>query len=149
MKTILIVARDRPGRTALARRLDQEGYLVVAVTGPAEAAEFLDGIVPGVIIIDLPTSRGESTRMVKALRADAQLRMIPRLLLLRRLQAADASAAAVFVKPLDLDHLVRALGGLFPRPRTQGRRPPVAATRVPVAPRPRPAPPLVPVGINA
>jgi CheY-like chemotaxis protein len=151
MKSILVVARDNAARAALAARLDREGYLVMAVSDRTEAAEFLDGVVPGVIIIDLPTWRGEMQRVIGALAKDAHLSMIPRLLVLRAPGRARRipDGAAVFARPLDLDHLVRALGGLYPPPR--GQRPAAVFAAAPPATLParrppRPAPPLVPVG---
>jgi DNA-binding NtrC family response regulator len=149
MKSILVVARDNPARAALAARLDREGYLVMAVGGRTEAAEFLDGVVPGVVIIDLPLARGEMQRMIRALAADAHLSMIPRLLVLRSPGRARKipDGAAVFAKPLDFEHLVRALAGLYPPPRGQRRSVPAAdGAALPARRPPRPAPPLVPVG---
>ena len=113
MRSILIVSRTSPETTALAERLEQAGYLVLTVEQVDDAVDSLTALVPGAILIDLPLS--QVRRLIRQLRAAPQLRGIPRLLL-----ASDPFAsrlppvAAVFPRPVDPDHLIRALPALYP-----------------------------------
>jgi CheY-like chemotaxis protein len=117
MRSILIVSRDTPETNALTQRLEQADYLVLTVDQVDDAVESLTALVPDAILIDLPLS--QVRRLVRQLRARPQLRGIPRLLL-----ATDPFAhrlppvAAVFPRPVEPDHLIRALPALCPTPIT-------------------------------
>jgi CheY-like chemotaxis protein len=114
MRSILIVSRSTPETSALALRLEQADYLVLTVDQVDDALDSLTALVPGAILIDLPLS--QVRRLIRQLRARPQLRGIPRLLV-----SADPLAtrlppvAASFPRPVDADHLIRALPALYPR----------------------------------
>jgi CheY-like chemotaxis protein len=114
MKTILMVAKDSTVRTALARRLEEEGYVIVTSKNPKEAIASLKGFVPGAILIDLPVEAAR--RFVKTIVARPETRMIPRLAVVAAWdhEAALPRSAALFLKPLDPDHLSRTLAALYP-----------------------------------
>jgi CheY-like chemotaxis protein len=114
MRSILIVSRSTPETTALTRRLEQADYLVLSVEQVDDAVESLTALVPGAILIDLPVS--QVRRLIRQLRARPQLRGIPRLLVCADpLGTRQPPVAASFPRPVDADHLIRALPALYPR----------------------------------
>jgi CheY-like chemotaxis protein len=130
IKSILVVAQESPARSALIARLESEGYLVVAAPGRQEAREILAGLVPGALFVDLSMPRREGHLLLDELNDQPLLRMLPRLVALGawRRNTRPVSGAAVFLKPLDLDHVVRAMRTVYPAPDT-------AVTAVRAAPR--------------
>jgi CheY-like chemotaxis protein len=114
MRSILIVSRPSPETTALAQRLEQDDYLVLTVDQVDDAVESLTALVPGAILIDLPVVQGR--RLIRELRDRPHLRSIPRLLVTAGpLTARVPPVAAVFPRPVDPEHLIRALPALYPR----------------------------------
>jgi CheY-like chemotaxis protein len=95
-----------------------------------EAREILDGMVPGAVFVDLTMSGRQGRLLLEDLDRTPQLRMLPRMVALGawRHSTKAVSAAAVFVKPLDPDHVIRTLRSIYP----------AAATEIlPLAPRRR------------
>jgi CheY-like chemotaxis protein len=130
VKSILVVGEDSRERAGSIVRLEREGYLVLAAQGRAEAREILDGLIPGAVFVDLTMSGRQGRLLLEDLARTPQLRMIPRMVALGawRRSTRAVSAAAVFVKPLNLDHVVRTLRSVYA----------AAATEVlPLAPRRR------------
>jgi hypothetical protein len=136
MKSILIVAADTDARVALAGRLEQDDYLVMTAADADEARECLRGMLPGAIVIDLPST--PARRLIRYLSGSAALQLIPRLLVMAPLTlslkaggiktgatktgatktgGAALPVAAAFVRPVPPDHLARALSALYPRGR--------------------------------
>jgi CheY-like chemotaxis protein len=114
MRSILIVSRSTPETTALTQRLEQADYLVLTVEQVDDAVESLTALVPGAILIDLPQS--QVRRLIRLLRARPHLRGIPRLLVTAEpLATRLPPVAASFPRPVDADHLIRALPALYPR----------------------------------
>lgn len=112
-RSILVVAKENAARGALVEALEAAGHLVVTARHGAQAREILQTLVPGAMLIDLPGA--DAARFVKQLRANGRQRMIPRLLCVTRLstRANPLDSAAVFVKPIEPAHLLRALAGFF------------------------------------
>jgi two-component system response regulator (stage 0 sporulation protein F) len=131
IKSILVVAEDSPPRGALIARLEAEGYLVVPAGGRAEAQEILEGLVPGAVLVDLTLPGRQGRLLTGELEAHPRLRMVPRLLLLGawRRNSRPTGGAAVFVKPLELDHLARTLRVVYPPPLRSIGPAPVRSTR--------------------
>jgi CheY-like chemotaxis protein len=125
IKSILVVARDSPGRSALIARLEREGYLVVPAGERAQALEILDGLVPGAVYVDLSMPRRQGRLLIADLDRDRRLRMVPRLVELPALKrnTRPVSGGAAFVKPIDLEHVIRTLRAVYPA------APPVAVLR--------------------
>lgn len=119
MKSILIVAKEGDSRTELAAQLAREDYLVMTADDVRQAQEGLEGMLPGVILIDLPTE--QQRRFVRWLVSRPALQMIPRFLVVAPLAPTGRPipAAAAFVRPLAADHFCRALTALYPRGRGQ------------------------------
>jgi CheY-like chemotaxis protein len=112
-----MVGRTTPEMTELAQRLEQEDYLVLTAEHRDDAVESLTALLPGAILIDLPLS--QSRRLIRQLRASPQLRGIARLLVVEdSWTTALPPVAAGFHRPVDADHLIRALPALYPRPIT-------------------------------
>jgi DNA-binding response OmpR family regulator len=126
IKSILVVAPDSPGRGALIARLEREGYLVVSAAERAQAREILGGLVPGAVYVDLSMPRRQGRLLVADLDGDRRLRMVPRLVEMSALRpnTRPVSGGAVFVKPIDLEHVIRTLRAVYPAaPPAQARRP--------------------------
>jgi len=113
MRSILIVSRTTPEIAALAQRLEQADYLVLSVEHLADAVESLTALVSGAILIDLPLS--QARRLISQMRARSELRGIVRLLVTGPLATSLPPVAASFPRPVEADHLIRALPALYPR----------------------------------
>jgi CheY-like chemotaxis protein len=116
IKSILIVAPDSPGRSALIARLEREGYLVVSAGERAQAREILAGLVPGAVYVDLSMPRRQGRLLIADLDGDPRLRMVPRLVELSALRpnTRPVSGGAAFVRPIDLEHVIRTLRAVYP-----------------------------------
>jgi CheY-like chemotaxis protein len=127
-KPVLIVAEDSLWRSALAARLQREGYLVVLARSRPEAVERMAQEPPGAVLVDLTMPAGQGRQLMSYLDRQPLLRMVPRLVAVDGLKRSrqPISGGAVFVKPIEPEHLVRVLCTLFP----------VTATRAPAV-RPR------------
>jgi CheY-like chemotaxis protein len=113
MRSILIVSRTTPEMAALAQRLEQADYLVLTVERLDDAVESLTALVPGAILIDLPPS--QARRLISQMRARPELRGIARLLVTAPLARSLPPVAASFPRPVEADHLIRALPALYPQ----------------------------------
>jgi CheY-like chemotaxis protein len=113
MRSILIVSRSTSELAAVAQRLEQADYLVLTVEHLADAVESLTALVPGAILIDLPLS--QARRLISQMRARPELRGIARLLVTGPLATSLPPVAASFPRPVEADHLMRALPALYPR----------------------------------
>jgi CheY-like chemotaxis protein len=115
-KPILIVAEDSLWRSALAGRLQQEGYLVVLARSKQEAVERMAAGGPGAVLVDVTMPGQQGRQLMTYLDRQPQLRMVPRLVAVEGLKRnrRPISGGAVFVKPIDGEHLVRALRVIFP-----------------------------------
>jgi CheY-like chemotaxis protein len=136
MRSIVVVARRSPEQAALLARLEAEGYLTIPAETLREAQEVLRAMVPGALFIDLAMPDRQGRRFAEEVEGDPQLRMIPRLVALGawRRNTRPVSAAAVFVKPLDLEHVTRALAAIYPAPTAVAHRPVASVTALPARP---------------
>lgn len=116
VKSILVVGQNSRARAGLIAGLEKEGYLVVSARGRDEAREILDGLVPGAVFVDLTMPGRQARLLLDDLERKPQLRMVPRFVALAawRRSTRPVSAAAVFVEPLDLDHVMRTLRSVYP-----------------------------------
>jgi DNA-binding response OmpR family regulator len=114
--SILVVAQDSPSRSALVARLEREGYLVLSARGRAEAREILASPGPGAVYVDLSLPRRQGHLLLADLDEQPRLRMMTRLVALGawKSNTRPVSGAAVFVKPLDLEHVIRTLRTVYP-----------------------------------
>jgi CheY-like chemotaxis protein len=131
VKSILVVGESSRARSTLIARLENDGYLVVSARAREEAREILDGLVPGAVFLDLTMPGRQGRLLMDDLERRPQLRMIPRVVALGawRRSTRPVAAAATFVKPLDLDHVIRTLRSVYP---------PASPAIVPLVPRRRP-----------
>jgi DNA-binding response OmpR family regulator len=114
--SILVVAQASPERSALIARLQTQGYLVVPADERREAREILQTMALGAVFVDLSMPDRQGRLLVDDLDASPRLRMMPRLVALGawRRNTRPVSGAAVFVKPLDLDHVIRTMRAVYP-----------------------------------
>jgi CheY-like chemotaxis protein len=135
MSSILVVAADSPARKTLIQRLETEGYLVVSAQTRAEAREILQGLVPGAVFLDLSMPRRQGRLLAGDLEQSGRLRMVPRLVLLGawRRNTRPVGGSAAFVKPLDVEHVVRTLRTVYPAVAPLPVRRPPPALREPLA----------------
>jgi len=109
----LLVVDDVPTVLAvLQMRLEAEGFLVVTARDGVEAIDRARAEHPDLIVLDLMLPRLSGERVCEVLRADAQTRHIPIIVLSarvgesERLRAFAAGADAFLSKPYDVKHLV-------------------------------------------
>jgi CheY-like chemotaxis protein len=115
-KPVLIVAEDSLWRSALAGRLQREGYVVVLARSRPEAVERMAQGAPGAVLVDLTMPEGQGRQLMSYLDRQPLLRMVPRLVAVDGLKRSrrPISGGAVFIKPIEPEHLVRVLRILFP-----------------------------------
>jgi CheY-like chemotaxis protein len=100
--------------------LIDEGFSITAASHGQQALDLLErGLRPHVILIDLLLPRVSGVDVLTHIRADRELRTIPRIVMTGSSQRAGLVADAVFAKPFDHDELVRAIRRLMePEPLT-------------------------------
>jgi len=116
--TILVIDDDPQVLDLTQRILSKEGYHPVLADNGGDGIELARWLKPSAIILDILMPDIDGWQVLKALKADAELRNCPVVLLtveddLQR--GRDSGADAHLVKPLDRDGLVRLLGGLLPK----------------------------------
>ena len=126
---MLIVARPALWRDILAARLEHEGYAVTTANDAAHALAALDGPVPGAVLLDTTLPKKDWHRVRGRLDNDQRLQTIRRLFVVGALgQTHAAQSGPVFEKPVDPEHVARALRALYPDTEKVGpkgpRRPP-------------------------
>src|SRR5687767_4663577 len=91
-----------------------EGFSIMAASHGQQALDLLErGLRPHVILIDLLLPRVSGVDVLTHIRADRELRIIPRIVMTGSSQRAGIVADAVFAKPFDHDELVRAIRRLI------------------------------------
>jgi CheY-like chemotaxis protein len=126
---MLIVARGALWRDVLAARLEHEGYAVtIAGDGATAVAALTAGPVPGAILLDTTMPKKEWYRVRSMLDRDARLHPVRRLFVVAALSPSSApQSGPVFEKPVDPEHVARALRALYPD--TERTPAPAAAPR--------------------
>ena len=114
-KTVLTVDDSRTMRDMLRIALIDAGFDVVQAEDGVHGLELLQGTRPDVIITDINMPRMDGYGFMQGVRADAQSRAIPILVLTtesspeKKLRARDAGATGWIVKPFDPQKLVDAI----------------------------------------
>ena len=114
-KTVLTVDDSRTMRDMLRLALIDAGFDVVQAEDGVHGLEVLQGAKPDVIITDINMPRMDGYSFMQGVRADAQHRAIPILVLTtesspeKKLRARDAGATGWIVKPFDPQKLVDAI----------------------------------------
>jgi CheY-like chemotaxis protein len=111
---ILVVDDDPDLMAFLFSVLIEEGFSIMAASHGQQALDLLErGLRPHVILIDLLLPRVSGVDVLTHIRADRELRTIPRIVMTGSSQRAGIVADAVFAKPFDHDELVRAIHRLI------------------------------------
>ncbi|HKR88757.1 MAG TPA: response regulator [Phenylobacterium sp.] len=114
-KTVLTVDDSRTMRDMLRMALIDAGFDVVQAEDGVQGLELLQETRPDVIITDINMPRMDGYGFMQGVRADAQNRGIPILVLTtesspeKKLRARDAGATGWIVKPFDPKKLVDAV----------------------------------------
>ena len=111
---ILVVDDDPDLMAFLFSVLIDEGFSIMAASHGQQALDLLErGLRPHVILIDLLLPRVSGVDVLTHIRADRELRTIPRIVMTGSSQRAGIVADAVFAKPFDHDELLRAIHRLI------------------------------------
>jgi two-component system chemotaxis response regulator CheY len=114
-KTVLTVDDSRTMRDMLRLALLDAGFDVLQAEDGVHGLEVLQGARPDVIITDINMPRMDGYGFMQGVRADAQNRAIPILVLTtesspeKKARARDAGATGWIVKPFDPQKLVDAI----------------------------------------
>jgi CheY-like chemotaxis protein len=106
---VLVVEDDDTIRTQLAEILRAEGHSVVTAGNGQEALDRLDDLRVGVVILDLMMPVMSGWEFERALRKLPGCRHTPLLVITAASYVHRAPPAPIFVKPLNLDSLLRAV----------------------------------------
>jgi CheY-like chemotaxis protein len=119
---VTIVDDDRDTRELLSLALESEGFEVTAAANGLRLIASLQLKRPDVILMDVNMSWIDGFELCKAVKKNEQFRDIPVVFVSGRGESEDkrrgqeAGAADYFVKPLDLNALIKRLRQLIPSP---------------------------------
>jgi CheY-like chemotaxis protein len=119
---VTIVDDDRDTRELLSLALESEGFEVTAAANGLRLIASLQLKRPDVILMDVNMSWIDGFELCKAVKKNEQFRDIPVVFVSGRGEPEDrrrgveAGAADYFVKPLDLNLLIKRLRELIPSP---------------------------------
>ncbi|HEX8435734.1 response regulator [Archangium sp.] len=119
---VTIVDDDRDTRELLSLALESEGFEVTAAANGLRLIASLQLKRPDVILMDVNMSWIDGFELCKAVKKNEQFRDIPVVFVSGRGEPEDrrrgveAGAADYFVKPLDLNVLIKRLRALIPTP---------------------------------
>jgi CheY-like chemotaxis protein len=117
---VLLIEQDAESRDAAAVALEGAGLSVVAASSGVAALRVLhEGLTPSVILLDVTMKGAAGGDLLGELRAYPVLAYIPVIAMVAAAVLQPVPAAAVLVKPVDPDHLLRAVwplarGATFP-----------------------------------
>jgi CheY-like chemotaxis protein len=108
---VLVVEDDPAIRDALVERLTEDLYVVRAASNGREALEIVRTTDIGVIVLDLlmPVMSGAEFLAEMSRTLPAKAHTVPTLVITASLNAARGVNAPVFLKPLDVESLLRAV----------------------------------------
>jgi DNA-binding response OmpR family regulator len=119
---VTIVDDDRDTRELLCLALESEGFEVTAAANGLRLIASLQLKRPDIILMDVNMSWIDGFELCKAVKKNEQFRDIPVVFVSGRGESEDrrrgveAGAADYFVKPLDLNALIKRLRELIPSP---------------------------------
>jgi CheY-like chemotaxis protein len=127
---MLIVARTALWRDLLSARLEHEGFAVTVANDSTQALAALAApSVPGAVLLDTTLPKKEWHRIRTRMDSDARLQTVRRLFVVGTLPTSAAHSGPVFEKPVDPEHVTRALRALYPD--TERLRKPAGRYRAP------------------
>jgi len=103
---VLVVEDEEESRETLRELLELEGYQVQTAVNGREALDKIEVMVPCIILLDLFMPVMNGWQVLDRLRADGRLATI-KVLVTTSAAENTPSDVPVFVKPLDLDRLIR------------------------------------------
>ncbi len=118
-RTVVLVDDDDDMVSALSEALEEEGYRVYAAFDGKEAYELLRGIrAPLAIILDLMMPVMDGWRLIDLIDTDPDMAKIPKFVITSARTAVTQSLVGlpIFVKPLRVDDVLRALKTFEPPP---------------------------------
>jgi CheY-like chemotaxis protein len=122
---VTIVDDDRDTRELLSLALESEGFEVTAAANGLRLIASLQLKRPDVILMDVNMSWIDGFELCRAVKKNEQFRDIPVIFVSGRGEPEDkrrgveAGAADYFVKPLDLNALIKRLRELIPSPASE------------------------------
>jgi DNA-binding response OmpR family regulator len=106
---VLVVEDDRATREELARAFRDAGYTVGTAGDGREALEIIRTARIGVMVLDLMLPVMTGWQLLEALRASPTTSPVPTLIITAVSNFPSAPGGAVFLKPLNLSSLLRAV----------------------------------------
>jgi CheY-like chemotaxis protein len=115
MRSMLIVARSALWRDLLTARLEHEGFAVTVANDSGQGMALLASpAVPGAVLLDTTLPKKEWHRIRTRLDNDPRLQTVRRLFVVGALPTSVSHSGPVFEKPVDAEHITRALRALYP-----------------------------------
>jgi DNA-binding response OmpR family regulator len=106
---VLVVEDDTVIREQLAEALADEGFTVKTAADGREALESLRRARTGVVVADLMMPVMSGWDLIKAMRSSPALADVPVMIMTAASNVGRAPDGPVFLKPLNLDSLIRAI----------------------------------------
>jgi CheY-like chemotaxis protein len=115
---ILVVEDDANARTGLLQLLAGAGYAARGARNGQEALDLIESRPrPSLILLDLTLPLGTGWDLLKYVHDDAELRLVPTIVMTGSTQQTGLMADEVFGKPLDFPRLLRSISRIFERQR--------------------------------
>jgi CheY-like chemotaxis protein len=108
-RDVLLVEDDHVIRDELAEILRREGFTVITAMNGREALEQLERFDCKVLVLDLMLPVMSGWELAEALRSDARFSALPILTITAVANAQRAPAGPIFLKPLNVESLIRAV----------------------------------------
>lgn len=109
-KRILIIDNDKGIRDVIAEVLTEEGYAVTTISHEKKLTDYIAGLRPDAILLDVIKPSDEGAELCKALKAKESTRDIPLIVLSTHMKITETikevCADDVLAKPFDITELV-------------------------------------------
>lgn len=111
MKRILVVDDEPPIRQVIGDLLGDEGYGVLYASSGRSMLKLLETERPDLVLLDLMMPNGDGWEALRTMRAQAQLRAIPVVIVSDGVgpRAHDSVSVPFLTKPFDLEQLLAAV----------------------------------------
>lgn len=126
LKPVMVVDDEPNIRLLISMVLEEAGYSTVIATDGQECLDTVDGVQPGLILLDLRMPRKGGIETLAALREQPETRDVPVIIISGTTELESGlhveGATDVLVKPFDLDELLTLVQRYYPPPsRDNGR----------------------------
>jgi CheY-like chemotaxis protein len=113
-RPVLIVDDEPDVQRGLREMLELAGFPVRVASNGSEALDLIgDGVLPGLVLVDLRMPVMSGWELVEVLRGDTELRKLPLVVLSADLDGRRLDVTAFLSKPVQTEHLLATVEGHY------------------------------------